>query len=229
MVRIPVALVLVLVPVLAQAQQFSPTNGKLRIGQEARRRRARQRAVLTMRRISFAVALALGMVPATASAQQFAPVESPLRVGKRVYVVVDAPCAQGPCAGEFVDGRVTSLNADTIVVESDGRRFELPAVDVRRVETYGDPVWNGMAYGFAFTFGAAYLATSNDCRGGGWFCEQGWIVAAASVCGGVGAAVGAIADAMISGRKVVFQRDGRASIAPLIGRGGGGVRVSVRF
>lgn len=55
MVRIAVALVLLLLPVLAQAQQFSPTNGKLRVGQE-------------------------------------------------VYVVVDAPCTQQDCGGEFVAG-----------------------------------------------------------------------------------------------------------------------------
>src|SRR5688500_15269831 len=109
-----------------------------------------------MTRIPF-VALALAIVPGMASAQQFSPLESPLRLGKRVYVVVDAPCTQQDCAGEFVEGRVMRLNADTITVESDGHRFELLAADVRRVETYGDPVWNGMAYGFAFTFAAGYL------------------------------------------------------------------------
>ena len=182
-----------------------------------------------MLRISLAVTVAAAIVPGIASAQPFTPAESPLRVGKRVYVVVDAPCTQQDCGGEFVDGRVTSLNADTFSVESDGRRFELAAKDVRRVETYGDPIWNGTAYGFAVAFGAAYLAASIDCQGGGFLCSQGWIVAASSVCGGVGAAVGAIADAMVSRRTVVFQRDARASIAPLIGPGAAGVRLSVRF
>ena len=175
------------------------------------------------------VALALAMAPGIASAQQFSPLESPLRLGKRVYVVVDAPCTREPCGGEFIDGEVTGLNPDTITVESEGRRFELSAADVRRVETYGDPVWDGMAYGFALTFAAGYLAAAIECGGGGLFCSQGWKLAAASACGSIGAAVGTIMDAMIRGRRVVFQRDTRASIAPLIGPGAAGVRLSVRF
>ncbi len=181
MVRIPVAFVLLLVPVVAQAQQFSPTNGKLRVGQE-------------------------------------------------VYVVVDAPCTQQGCGGEFVDGRVARLTADTIAVESQGRRFELPAREVMRVETRGDSLWNGLAYGAVFGFTAYFVAFIDDCAGP---CDSGdyaFLTAASGLLGGsIGAAVGVVSDALIRGNRVAFQRGKRASIAPLIGRGGGGVRVGVRF
>src|SRR5687767_8777460 len=156
MPRIPVAFALLLVPVLAEAQQFSPTNGKLRIGQE-------------------------------------------------VYVVVEAPCTQQGCGGEFVDGRVAGLTAETLAVESQGRRFELAAREVMRVETRGDSLWNGLAYGAVFGFAAYFVAFINDCAGPCNAHDYGFLTAASGLVGGsIGAAVGVISDALIRGNRVVF-------------------------
>ena len=171
----------------------------------------------------------LAPLPVLAQAQQFSPTNGKLRVGQDVYVVVDAPCTQQGCGGEFVEGRVAGLTPDTIAVESAGRRFELPAREVMRVETRGDSLWNGLAYGAVFGTTAWFVAFINDC---GQSCDAedyGFLATLAGMVGGsIGAAVGLVSDALIRGNRVVFQRGGRASIAPLIGRGGG-VRISVRF
>lgn len=176
------------------------------------------------------VAFALLLVPVFAEAQQFSPTNGKLRVGQEVYVVLEAPCTPQGCGGEFVDGRVAALTKDVIAVESQGRRFELPAREVMRVETRGDSLWNGLAYGSVFGFVAFFVAFIDDCGDSCDADDYGFLTAASGLYGGsIGAAVGVITDAFIRGNRVVFQRGGRASIAPLIGRGGGGVRVSVRF
>ena len=180
-----------------------------------------------MHRLALVVLIAF--VPTLAAGQQFSPSDGRVSVGQKVYVVVDAPCTQQGCGGECVDGRIVALAPEMIAVESGGNRFELAAAEVRRVETYGDPVWNGLGYGFVFTFAATYAAGAIECRDGGMFCTQGFALAASGIWGGVGAGVGAIADAMIRGRKVIFARQTRASVGTIIRPEGGGVRVSVRF
>lgn len=172
----------------------------------------------------------LSLLPVLAQAQQFSPTNGKLRVGQEVYVVVDAPCTQQGCGGEFVEGRVAGLTSDTIAVESAGRRFELPAREVMRVETRGDSLWNGLAYGAMFGFMGYFAAFMNDCAGPCNDKDYAFLATASVLLGGsIGAAVGLVSDALIRGNRVVFQRGKRASIAPLIGRGGGGVRLSVRF
>ena len=181
-----------------------------------------------MHRLALIVSF-ITLVPALAAGQQFSPTGGKLRVGQKVYVVVDAPCTQQGCGGEFVDGRVAALTPEVIAVESQGRRFELPSPDVRRVETHGDTVLNGLAYGFAFGTGAYFVAFFNDCG----TCQNrdyGFLTLASAIYGGsIGAAIGLVSDALTSGRTVIFDRDARASVAPMIRNGGGGVRVSVRF
>ena len=178
----------------------------------------------------FLAAALIVFTPAIAAAQQFSPLQSGLDVGRPVYVVVDAPCTREGCGGEFVEGRVAALTRDTIAVESHGRRFELAASEVRRVERYGDRLWNGLVYGALFGFTGYFVTFSDDC-GPSCDSEDYWFLFAASSFYGasIGAGIGVLADALTRGRTVIFDRGARASVAPIIRSGGGGVRVSVRF
>jgi hypothetical protein len=186
-----------------------------------------------MSRIS--IALVCILCPVSVAAQGFAPLSSGLKVGQKVYVVMDAPCTTAECGGEFVAGRIWELTASSIVVNDGRNRYALPAVEVRRVERSGDRIWNGMLAGFAVGFGVGFvsvMAEGCDSNRGCLFGGPGWASLAGLFTGGIGAGVGTLTDALISGRRVVFDRPGESRktvISPIVGARSGGIRVSVRF
>jgi hypothetical protein len=188
-----------------------------------------------MSRLSLALVVLLA--PATLCAQEaFAPLESGLKVGQKVSVLADAPCAAEPCPGEFVKGKITRLTESSIVVHDGRRGHELSAFDVRLVERPKDRIWNGVLAGFGVGFVGGFVAVMSDgCEPGQWCILDGPSFAAAFglLTGGVGAGIGALTDAAISGRRVVFHRAAparvSASVAPIVGPRRGGVRVSLRF
>lgn len=183
------------------------------------------------------IALGVLLVPATLGAQEvFTPLESGLKVGQKIYVFVDVPCAAEPCPGEFVKGKITQLTESSLVVDDGRLGHDLRAFDVRRVERPKDRIWNGVLSGFGIGFGVGFVAVMSDgCAPGKWCIFDGPSFAAAAglFTGGIGAGIGALTDAAISGRRVVFDRSAAGSvstsIAPIVGPGRGGVRVSLRF
>jgi hypothetical protein len=184
-----------------------------------------------------AIVLVVLLAPATVGAQEaFTPLGSGLKVGQKVYVVVDAPCAAEPCPGEFVEGKITKLTASSLVVFDGRLGHELSAFDVRLVERPKDRIWNGVLAGFGVGFGVGFVAVMSDrCDPGQWCIFDGPSFAAAFglLTGGVGAGIGALTDFAIAGRRVIFHRAAprsvSTSIAPIVGPGRGGVRVSLRF
>ena len=183
-------------------------------------------------------ALVLLLIPASLSAQEtFAPLTAGLKPGEKVEILADAPCATEPCYGRLITGRIRDLTATSIVLEAGRQRHELSAMDVRHVERPGDRIWNGVLAGFGIGFSVGFLAVIADgCDAGEWCILSGPSFAAAFglLTGGVGSGIGALTDAAISKPRVVFDAGASPSrrvvnVAPIVGRGGSGVKVSVRF
>jgi hypothetical protein len=185
---------------------------------------------------AFVLVLVLVLLPAAVFAQEFSPLASGLKVGQRVYLVVDAPCTESGCGGEFVDGRILELTPSSIVIKDGAGRHDLRLLDVRRVERHGDRIWNGILAGFGVGFGAGFLTVIADsCDSNEWCPFSGPEFAAAFglLTGAVGAGIGAITDALISGRRVVFDRPAGGqrgvTIAPILAPRHAGVSISLRF
>ena len=180
------------------------------------------------------LAVVLFIVPATLRAQEaFTPLDSGLKVGETIHVLVDAPCATEACPGELVQGKVAKLSDALLVVDDGRKRHELAAPDVRYIERPRDRIWNGVlagfAVGFAVGFGSVMLDGCEPCL----FDSSSFAAAAGIVGGGIGAGVGAITDALISSKRVVFLRPATSrvvtSIAPGVGVHSGGISLTVRF
>jgi hypothetical protein len=168
-------------------------------------------------------------VPLFAAAQQpvrsFDALNTRLKPGDTVWVT-DAQ-------GREIKGRITSLAADSLIVDADGRKT-LPATQVRIVENRRrDSLANGaiigMVAGFATAAGVIIADCTNDT------CPAGGIVIYALLFGGVGAGVGVGVDAAIPGRRQVVYRapssgpSARLSIAPFITPRTKGVAVAFSF
>jgi hypothetical protein len=185
----------------------------------------------------FALVVVLLLVPATLRAQEtFTPLQSGLKVGQKISVMVDVPCPTAECGEELVKGRIAKLDETSIAIHDGRASRQLHSVDVRRIERPKDRVWNGVGYGFAVGFSAGFIAVISDgCNPGEWCILHGPSVATGLglLAGGVGAGIGALTDAAISKRRVIFDRSRSsamsASISPIVGRGQGGVRVSLSF
>ena len=182
-----------------------------------------------MSRTFFALGVVLLLVPASLRAQEtFTPLQSGLKVGQKVSVTADG--------GEVVKGKIVRLDEASIAI-ADGRvSRELRALDVQRVERPKDRIWNGAGYGFGIGFAAGFVSVMADpCDPGRWCIFSGPSVATGVglLAGGIGAGIGAVTDAVVSHRRVVFDRSTGSgtttSIMPIVGRAHGGVRVSVRF
>ena len=186
----------------------------------------------TMSRLYLAVVLFI--VPATLRAQEaFTPLDSSLKVGERIHVLVDGPCATDACPGELVQGKVAKLSDASLVVDDGRKRHELAAPDIRYIERPRDRIWNGLLAGFAVGVAVGVGSVMFDSCEPCLVDSSSFAAAVGILGGGIGAGVGAITDALISRKRVVFVRPATSrvvtSIAPGIGVHGGGISLAVRF
>ncbi len=128
-------------------------------------------------------------------------------------------------SGRVVVGRVAALSADALALDRDGgakevlKRSEVREVSHRR----RDPLRNGVLIGFAAAAGS--------------FCAVAIGAGAARACGvpavllgGLGAPIGALVDAAIKRRLVVFRADARpVAVAVWPVRAGVGAGASIRW
>ena len=177
------------------------------------------------------IALVLIAGPTSAFGQEvFDPGDSDLRIGEKVRVLIDGACTTAPCPGELVKGKLADLSPTSIVVQDGPMRRELPVSRVSFVERPRDRIWNGVLIGFATGFAIGFVGVMSDgCDRGEWCIFSGPSFAAAFglLTGGIGAGVGAITDAAMSNRRVVFARS-PAKSSP-IAASSRSISVSVRF
>jgi hypothetical protein len=173
------------------------------------------------------VAVLLTLSVSAADAQQLAGSFEQLRVlvkpGDDVRVI--------DRAGEEVRGAVAELSSSSLAIMVAGkrRRFaetDIDAIRARRADSLANGAKWGLATGagFGLLAGISYAAEYED--------SYAAIPVFGLIYGGLGAAVGAGIDALISSDHVIFARDGssaKVTVRPILMPGRAGVRASVAF
>jgi hypothetical protein len=131
-------------------------------------------------------------------------------------------------SGRILTGRLEGLTQGSLDVRVNSDVIRIPADNVRTVaarrnDSLANGAWIGLASGAALGIAAGATLAEHD--------EQAEaMLAAGLVYGGIGAAVGVGIDAMIRGRKVIYQYEAGVTWAPLIlPRGGYGAAVTMRW
>ena len=150
------------------------------------------------------------LLPVCAAAQPASSesIAAHLKSGDTVYVL-DA-------AAREITGVFGKVSDSAITLMVNGELRDIPFSEVRRITRRGgDPIWNGML------IGAGVGAVGGSPAGGA-------VAAAGAVIYG---AIGAILDWAIPGRVVVYRAAAGQSVmvAPFLGDGRRGVRVSIGF
>jgi hypothetical protein len=129
--------------------------------------------------------------------------------------------------------RIVELSPSTLVVSMGGRQQNLSEQAVTRIrQRLPDPLWNGAAIGAGVYLGAAALAGG----AGGAFedCDAGCWAANGAISAGIGAAIGVGIDALVKGRKTIYQSaDSKGAshvvIRPFVGADARGAALSVAW
>ena len=124
--------------------------------------------------------------------------------------------------------RIVGLSGDTVTVTDErggGRRQILKSGVVRVRARQSDSVLNGALIGAGVAIGSGLFL----CR-----LTESWEncrddVGPITRIGALGAGIGIAVDALIRGRKTIYEANPRLRAAPVIARGGGGVKFSLRF
>lgn len=148
--------------------------------------------------------------------------------------------ADAPKAGtrvELVDRDGTSMRGqllrvlpNAVLVASDGATREVPLSQTSLIRRNGDPVWEGAAWGGGL-FGLMFLSYNGDCDD----CYSGAQLGLIRLFyTGVGAGVGALIDAAIRDRRVLYRGGDRAAgptvtLAPVISPRAGALRMALQW
>lgn len=137
-------------------------------------------------------------------------------------------------AGREAEGRIGMLSRDRLTLVTPAGSRELVEVDVAQIrQRRGDSLQNGAIIGAAAGagYGLAVLALLASTSDGGGPIPAG-VVTGMVAFTGIGAAVGAGIDALITRRQVIYRKpsgENRFSISPLFGRGRRGAAVTLKF
>ena len=136
--------------------------------------------------------------------------------------------------GREVTGMIATLSSQVLELVVAGSRRDFQEGDMRRIrQRRGDSLANGAVWGLGVGAGwgaliVAGLASEDHDTGG-----PGAVAGFIATMGGLGAAVGVGTDALIRGRRVIYDKPAPSTAAlrlsPLLGRGEKGVRLSFRF
>jgi len=141
--------------------------------------------------------------------------------------------------GREWQGRIEALAPDNLVLLTKDRQHrDVPYSEILRIDRPHDTLANGARIGFASGAVLGLLAVISeanaDCEPGAFF-SCGDPTAAAyvlipAIVGGAGAGIGIGIDALIRRDPTLFRRgDSRVMLAPSLGRGARGLRLSVRW
>jgi hypothetical protein len=163
------------------------------------------------------------LIPALLAAQpvagNFDQLRMKVQAGDSIYVT--------DTTGHERRGRVVSLSESTLRMSFGDDAREFTERDVRLIrQRRPDPLWTGAAIGggVGVVFGALAASIDEECsRGSGTSCAGPVLMMA-----GIGAGVGIGIDALIQGRKTIYE--GRAAgvfVSPWLTRGSAGIRVTI--
>jgi hypothetical protein len=174
---------------------------------------------------TFFVGLCLAAMPSAAVAQGIAKNLDELRLLVRAGETVSVT----DVSRNETSGKILSLSASTITLEVDGRPREFKESEVSRItQRRGDPLGNGALWGLAAGAGVIGLSMVSTADEG----DEGIALFAAAVLGGIGAAIGAGIDALITRRQVIFEPPAGAtavSVVPLMTGGRRGALIRIAF
>lgn len=140
--------------------------------------------------------------------------------------------------GREWQGRIDAFAADNLVLlTKDRQRRDIPYAAILRIDRPHDRLADGALIGFVSgaLVGLVALAAEEaaECDPGAFFCGDppaGAYAVIPAIFGGIGAGIGVGVDALIRRDPTLFRRgDSRVMLAPSLGRGVGGLRLSVRW
>jgi hypothetical protein len=166
--------------------------------------------------------LFVGATPLAAQ-ESFADVQRLLRPGDAVSLI--------DTNGSEVRGRVAGVGASSLRIATRQSEREWPAQAIWQIRRNGDSLRNGTLIGL--TIGGAIgvvggLAWASLLHNEGHGAMSGFLFLAGVGAGG-GAAMGAGFDALIRDRRLIYQRTNRMAMVPMVGRGGAGLQLRIRF
>ncbi len=159
---------------------------------------------------------------AQAPATTFPELANHLTIGETVFVTNRA--------GKTVKGKVRQVSDSILVLGSGPDDLTLTASDVQRVARRGHTIRNGALIGLAtgFVVGGAWAAGADECTYT-CFSSPAGVLALGGLFGSIGMGIGAGVGASLRREQVVFAAPPtdrtRATVTPLLLRGGAGIRV----
>lgn len=185
-----------------------------------------------MRRLSWFAIGFLFLSPPSSAAQ--GPAQSFEQL--QVLVAPGQTLAVTDATGREVTGRLVELTSGAVTLDVEGGVRTWGVADVRRVrQRYGDSLLNGTLIGAGV--GAGFIGTviAVSCSHDDIGCDvDGWGALAFVFYTAAGAGVGALVDAAIRGRRVVFEAptpgpSPSVMLAPVVSPRGAALHVLVRF
>jgi hypothetical protein len=175
------------------------------------------------------VGLWLWVCPAGASAQGIAKSFDELRLLVRTGDAVTVT----DVAGREVTGKISALSPTSLSLQVDRQPREWSEADVATIKSrYRDSLGNGALIGLAIGAGttAALIAASMESEDN---VSGGEVAAVVAIYGGIGAGIGVGVDAMITRKRVIFEKPpttgASIQLAPFLTRRRAGGLVSIRF
>jgi hypothetical protein len=151
------------------------------------------------------VAVAAAGCAARPPARSFPDLQERLKRGTTVEVTDET--------GTDTRGTVIDVSPSALILAVDGVQRRMDQHTVRQVQTYGDPLWNGLLVGMAVATPAMLIADPtydpcpNNVRMRCANSHVGQRILAISIMGGIGAGI----DALIRGRHQVYLSPGRSA------------------
>ena len=175
------------------------------------------------RRLAFALFVLLLPWPARAQAvaQNFDELRLKIKAGDAIYVMDET--------GRERRGHVLDLSPSALRMSFDGQPGELTESATLRIrQRRPDPLWTGALIGGVAGAGLGVLSAtfSEECshNAGSGACV-GPVLSATGICAAIGVGI----DAMIQGRKVIYERPAGRSVhlSPMASPGRAGIRVVI--
>jgi hypothetical protein len=142
--------------------------------------------------------------------------------------------------GRELRGRIVALGLNGLTLDRGRERTDVPYAQITRIAADGDSLLNGALIGLGVGVGVGLLAELNEnSASDDPFCGMAILAdcnddstgAYLLVWTGIGTLIGVGIDALIHRDRTLYERGGSAHVVlvPAVGRGGGGVRLSITW
>lgn len=171
------------------------------------------------------------LAPSVAAAQPASDARrAPIAQGDRVRVTDES--------GRTITARIAAISDFGLTLQDGSKRTEIPYPSIVKIDRPRDGVWTGALAGFAIGAGLGLIGIAAEedidraCLPEEWFCGASFGPPASAVVlmlGGIGAGIGTGIDALIGGKKTLYERGRKLQVAPVVGRRGAAARVTVAW